>query len=137
MIDKNKLDINKILSSDRINKLSGTNYKIIPPTPKSKKLTQTPKKKSTRRTRLLYAKYKSKYKRAQEKKERLQSEYRNISKEINYKNLLLLSRYIKISGKIIPKRLNNLTTKQQRQISKAIKNARLMSFIPFFCGIRK
>lgn len=125
-------DINK---SDK-NRLSGTNYKMIPPTPK-KKLTQTPKKKSTRRTRLLYAKYKSKYKRAQEKKERLNFQYRNISKEINYKNLLLLSRYIKISGKIIPKRLNDLTTKRQRRISKAVKNARLMSFIPFFCGIRK
>nr|BBD21640.1 30S ribosomal protein S18 [Poropsis sp. ID1_4] len=67
----------------------------------------------------------------------LRAKYKNISKEINYKNLLLLYRYIKISGKIVPRRLNDLTTKRQRQISKAIKNARLMSFIPFFCGIRK
>ena len=50
---------------------------------------------------------------------------------INYKNILFLQNYITISGKIIPKRLNNLTAKQQRLISKAIKNARLMSFLPF------
>nr|AOP19117.1 ribosomal protein S18 [Halimeda discoidea] len=52
---------------------------------------------------------------------------------INYKNILLLRNFITNSGKIIPKRLNKykLTAKQQRLISKAIKNARLMSFLPF------
>ena len=49
----------------------------------------------------------------------------------NYKNILLLQNYIMVSGKIIPKRLNHLTTKRQRHITKAIKNARLMSFLPF------
>ena len=51
--------------------------------------------------------------------------------KFNYKNILLLRNYITVSGKIIPKRLNNLKTKKQRQVSKAIKNARLMSFLPF------
>ena len=55
----------------------------------------------------------------------------NISDQINYKNILLLRHYITVSGKIIPKRLNHLTTKRQRYITKAIKNARLMSFLPF------
>nr|YP_009519591.1 ribosomal protein S18 [Udotea argentea]AYC65606.1 ribosomal protein S18 [Udotea argentea] len=54
-----------------------------------------------------------------------------MQQKFNYKNILLLRKYITVSGKIIPKRLNNLTTKKQRQISKAIKNARLMSFLPF------
>nr|YP_009519495.1 ribosomal protein S18 [Rhipiliopsis peltata]AYC65512.1 ribosomal protein S18 [Rhipiliopsis peltata] len=53
--------------------------------------------------------------------------------QLNYKNILLLRNSITISGKIIPKRLNhlNLTTKGQRSISKAIKNARLIGFLPF------
>lgn len=50
---------------------------------------------------------------------------------LNYKNILLLRNFITVSGKIIPKRLNNLTATQQRCITKAIKNARLMSFLPF------
>ena len=55
----------------------------------------------------------------------------NISGYVNYKNILLLRHYITVSGKIIPKRLNHVTTKRQRYITKAIKNARLMSFLPF------
>jgi len=55
----------------------------------------------------------------------------NISSYVNYKNILLLRHYITVSGKIIPKRLNHLRTKRQRYITKAIKNARLMSFLPF------
>nr|BBN51435.1 30S ribosomal protein S18 [Halimeda borneensis] len=54
-----------------------------------------------------------------------------MKKQINYKNILLLRNYITTSGKIIPKRLNRLTAKRQRLISKSIKNARLMSFLPF------
>ena len=55
----------------------------------------------------------------------------NISNQLNYKNILLLRNFITISGKILPKRLNHLTAKRQRHLSKAIKNARLMSFLPF------
>lgn len=53
------------------------------------------------------------------------------SDQINYKNIILLRNFIKISGKIIPKRLTGLTAHQQRHIGKAIKNARYMSFLPF------
>nr|YP_009519181.1 ribosomal protein S18 [Caulerpa verticillata]AYC65159.1 ribosomal protein S18 [Caulerpa verticillata] len=53
------------------------------------------------------------------------------SDKINYKNIILLRNYIKISGKIIPQRLTGLTAHQQRYISKSIKNARYMSFLPF------
>lgn len=55
----------------------------------------------------------------------------NISNQLNYKNALLLRNFITISGKILPKRLNRLTAKRQRHLSKAIKNARLISFLPF------
>nr|YP_009519037.1 ribosomal protein S18 [Boodleopsis sp. H.0758]AYC64955.1 ribosomal protein S18 [Boodleopsis sp. H.0758] len=57
---------------------------------------------------------------------------KNISNNhINYKNIKLLYNYINISGRIIPKRLNKLKTKQQRYLSKSIKNARIMGFLPF------
>lgn len=51
--------------------------------------------------------------------------------KIDYKNIQLLRNSITVSGKIIPKRLNNLNATGQRSISKAIKNARLMGFLPF------
>ena len=50
---------------------------------------------------------------------------------INYKNIFLLRKYISIEGKILPRRLNNLNSKKQRFITKAIKNARIMGFLPF------
>lgn len=50
---------------------------------------------------------------------------------INYKNIFLLRKYISIEGKILPKRLTNLNSKQQRDMAKAIKNARIMGFLPF------
>ena len=52
-------------------------------------------------------------------------------KKYNYKNILLLQKCISVSGKILPKRLNHLNTKRQRSISKAIKNARILGFLPF------
>ena len=50
---------------------------------------------------------------------------------INYKNIFLLRKYISIEGKILPSRLTNLNSKQQRHMAKAIKNARIMGFLPF------
>lgn len=50
---------------------------------------------------------------------------------INYKNIFLLRKYISIEGKILPKRLTNLSSKQQRNMAKAIKRSRIMSFLPF------
>lgn len=51
--------------------------------------------------------------------------------KIDYKNIQLLRNSITVSGKIIPRRLNHLNATEQRSISKAIKNARLMGFLPF------
>ena len=50
---------------------------------------------------------------------------------INYKNILLLRKFISPNGKILPRRLTKITAKQQRQLCKCIKNARLVGFIPF------
>jgi small subunit ribosomal protein S18 len=50
---------------------------------------------------------------------------------IDYKNIILLRRYISSHGKILPRRINGLTAKKQRNMTKAIKNARILGLIPF------
>jgi small subunit ribosomal protein S18 len=50
---------------------------------------------------------------------------------IDYKNVVLLRRYISVEGKILPRRITGLTSKQQRYMSLAIKNARIMTLLPF------
>lgn len=50
---------------------------------------------------------------------------------IDYKNLVLLRKFITTEGKIIPRRLSGLSAKQQRSMTKAIKNARMLGLLPF------
>ena len=50
---------------------------------------------------------------------------------IDYKNMLLLRKFITAEGKILPRRLSGLTAKQQRHMAKAIKNARMVGLLPF------
>lgn len=51
--------------------------------------------------------------------------------QIDYKNLSLLLELITLQGKIFPRRVNKLTLKQQRLITIAIKQARILSLLPF------
>nr|YP_008082154.1 ribosomal protein S18 [Cunninghamia lanceolata]AGL11000.1 ribosomal protein S18 [Cunninghamia lanceolata]BCK52189.1 ribosomal protein S18 [Cunninghamia lanceolata var. konishii] len=51
--------------------------------------------------------------------------------QIDYKNISLISRFISEQGKILSRRMNRLTLKQQRLIARAIKQARILSLIPF------
>jgi ribosomal protein S18 len=55
---------------------------------------------------------------------------------IDYKNAILLRKLITAEGKILPRRINKLTAKQQRCTSKAIKSARILGFLPFINNIR-
>ena len=50
---------------------------------------------------------------------------------IDYKNIVLLRKFITAEGKILPRRINGLTAKQQRYMAKAIKNARMIGLLPF------
>nr|YP_009109766.1 ribosomal protein S18 [Trifolium boissieri]AIJ27806.1 ribosomal protein S18 [Trifolium boissieri] len=50
---------------------------------------------------------------------------------IDYKNMSLLYRFISQQGKILSRRVNRLTLKQQRLITLAIKQARILSLLPF------
>nr|YP_010268748.1 ribosomal protein S18 [Caragana brevifolia]YP_010758621.1 ribosomal protein S18 [Caragana opulens]UIG88044.1 ribosomal protein S18 [Caragana brevifolia]WEW73085.1 ribosomal protein S18 [Caragana opulens]WFG50177.1 ribosomal protein S18 [Caragana opulens]WGF20188.1 ribosomal protein S18 [Caragana opulens] len=50
---------------------------------------------------------------------------------IDYKNMSLLYRFLSQQGKILSRRVNKLTLKQQRLITIAIKQARILSSLPF------
>jgi small subunit ribosomal protein S18 len=50
---------------------------------------------------------------------------------IDYKNVVLLRKFISAEGKILPRRLTGVTAKQQRQLARAIKNGRMMGLLPF------
>nr|YP_009573077.1 ribosomal protein S18 [Aphelandra knappiae]QBF44056.1 ribosomal protein S18 [Aphelandra knappiae] len=50
---------------------------------------------------------------------------------IDYRNMNLISRFISEQGKILSRRVNRLTLKQQRLITIAIKQARILSLLPF------
>jgi len=50
---------------------------------------------------------------------------------INYKNITLLKQFVSERGKMLPSRITSVSAKKQRELSKAIKNARILSLIPF------
>nr|YP_010043235.1 ribosomal protein S18 [Corydalis shensiana]QPC56995.1 ribosomal protein S18 [Corydalis shensiana] len=50
---------------------------------------------------------------------------------IDYRNMSLISRFITDDGKILSRRVNRLTLKQQRLITLAIKQARILALLPF------
>nr|WDD58094.1 ribosomal protein S18 [Thismia rodwayi]WDD58099.1 ribosomal protein S18 [Thismia rodwayi] len=51
--------------------------------------------------------------------------------KINYRNMSLISRFISERGRIISRRINGLTLKQQKLITFAIKQARFLCLLPF------
>jgi small subunit ribosomal protein S18 len=55
----------------------------------------------------------------------------SINQKIDYKDIDLLKLFITEQGKILPRRATGVTVQQQRQISKAIKRARMLSVLPF------
>lgn len=50
---------------------------------------------------------------------------------IDYKNTLLLRRYVTERGKIVPRRNSGVSAKWQRKLSEAIKRARFMGLLPY------
>nr|YP_009975090.1 ribosomal protein S18 [Drypetes chevalieri]YP_009975165.1 ribosomal protein S18 [Drypetes diopa]QNK04432.1 ribosomal protein S18 [Drypetes chevalieri]QNK04507.1 ribosomal protein S18 [Drypetes diopa] len=51
--------------------------------------------------------------------------------QIDYRNISLISKFISEQGKILSRRVNRLTLKQQRLMTIAIKQARILSLLPF------
>ncbi|CAL9509546.1 MULTISPECIES: 30S ribosomal protein S18 [Streptomyces] len=50
---------------------------------------------------------------------------------IDYKDTELLRRFISDRGKIRSRRVTRVTSQQQRQLARAIKNAREMALLPY------
>jgi len=50
---------------------------------------------------------------------------------IDYKDIRLLSRYITEKGKIIPSRITGVSSKKQKELSRAIKRARFLSLMSY------
>ncbi|MFM7788308.1 MAG: 30S ribosomal protein S18, partial [Microcystis panniformis] len=48
-----------------------------------------------------------------------------------YKDTELLRKFITERGKLLPRRITGLTSKQQRDLTEAVKRARLMALLPF------
>nr|YP_009237762.1 ribosomal protein S18 [Gracilariopsis lemaneiformis]YP_009294632.1 ribosomal protein S18 [Gracilariopsis chorda]AJO68473.1 30S ribosomal protein S18 [Gracilariopsis lemaneiformis]AML79915.1 ribosomal protein S18 [Gracilariopsis lemaneiformis]AOM66892.1 ribosomal protein S18 [Gracilariopsis chorda]UAD88847.1 ribosomal protein S18 [Gracilariopsis chorda] len=54
-----------------------------------------------------------------------------LNEKIDYKDIDLLRKFITDQGKIISRRSNGLTAKQQKKLTKSIKRARILALLPF------
>ena len=50
---------------------------------------------------------------------------------IDYKDVARLKKFITEGGKIVPRRMSGTCAKHQRELSKAIKRARVAALLPF------
>lgn len=53
------------------------------------------------------------------------------SNSLTYKNVDVLSNFLNEQGKILPRRITGLNSKQQKKITKSIKQARIATLLPF------
>ncbi len=51
--------------------------------------------------------------------------------EIDYKDVNRLKKFVTESGKMLPRRMSGNCAKHQRELSKAIKRARVAALLPF------
>ena len=64
---------------------------------------------------------------------------KNTSESINfdlvtYKDTKILTNYLSEQGKILPRRVTGLSSKQQKKVTKLIKTARIAALLPFVIG---
>lgn len=52
-------------------------------------------------------------------------------KSVDYKDVMIISKYITDKGKIMNRRMTGACAKHQRHIAEQIKRARFMALIPF------
>ena len=55
----------------------------------------------------------------------------NSIKEVNYKDVKLLKRFVTDQGKIMPRRVTGTSSKMHRKLVKAIKQARNIALMPY------
>lgn len=54
-----------------------------------------------------------------------------LTQDINYKDIKLIKLFITRYGRIVPRRRSSLTVKQQKNLKKAIKRARVLNLLPY------
>lgn len=52
-------------------------------------------------------------------------------KSVDYKDVMIVTKYINEKGKILPRRMSGACAKHQRHIANQIKLARFMALIPY------
>ena len=57
--------------------------------------------------------------------------YMCTGKDINYKDVETLKRYINDKGKILPRRVTGTCAKHQRHVAEQIKRARAIALLPY------
>ena len=55
-------------------------------------------------------------------------------KLLTYKDVNILSNYLSDQGKILPRRVTGLSSKEQKKVTKLIKTARIAALLPFVIG---
>nr|YP_009403488.1 ribosomal protein S18 [Downingia elegans]ASA34681.1 ribosomal protein S18 [Downingia elegans] len=55
---------------------------------------------------------------------------------IEYRNISLISKFISEQGKMLSRRVTKVTLKQQRLMTRAIKQARILSLLPFITNAK-
>ena len=53
------------------------------------------------------------------------------TKEIDYKDVETLKKFVTERGKILPKRITGTCAMHQREVTKAIKRARIVALLPY------
>ena len=51
--------------------------------------------------------------------------------QIDYKDVEMLKRFVSDRGKLTPSRITGVSTKKQRELTIAIKRARMLALLPF------
>ncbi len=54
--------------------------------------------------------------------------------KIDHMDVKLLQRFMSERGKIVPSRITAVSSKKQRELSRAIKRARFLALIPYVSG---
>lgn len=54
-----------------------------------------------------------------------------VGKSVDYKDVMIVSKYINEKGKILPRRMTGACAKHQRHIANQIKIARYMALLPY------
>ena len=53
------------------------------------------------------------------------------NQKIEYKDISVLNLFLTEHGKILPRRVTGITLQQQKKLSKAVKQARILALLPF------